>query len=96
MHPVGQKLPNDLGLFDVLGNAIEWCTEAYRSKLAGPPDNPRIDAIVDAEISNQVDRDLRGGMFEIAATFLRSAERNWGRPPELSTYLGFRPARTYP
>ena len=33
MHPVGQKKPNDLGLFDMLGNAYEWCLDA-RGALA--------------------------------------------------------------
>ena len=27
--PVGSLLPNDLGLFDMLGNMYEWCQEPY-------------------------------------------------------------------
>jgi eukaryotic-like serine/threonine-protein kinase len=27
--PVGSLLPNDLGLFDMLGNLYEWCQEPY-------------------------------------------------------------------
>src|SRR5262249_45348324 len=29
--PVGQFKPNDLGLFDMLGNVVEWIHEAFRS-----------------------------------------------------------------
>ena len=29
--PVASLKPNDFGLFDMLGNAYEWCYEAYQS-----------------------------------------------------------------
>jgi hypothetical protein len=29
-HPVAEKRPNDLGLFDTLGNILEWCEAAPR------------------------------------------------------------------
>jgi formylglycine-generating enzyme required for sulfatase activity len=28
VHPVGQKLPNSLGLYDMLGNLSEWCLDS--------------------------------------------------------------------
>nr|WP_169928630.1 formylglycine-generating enzyme family protein [Labilithrix luteola] len=48
MHPVGLKEPNGWGLYDVLGNATEWCNDAFdglgygRGPLTDP--DPRIDS----------------------------------------------------
>src|SRR5262245_41180495 len=37
MHPAGGLKPNDLGLFDILGNAYEWCNDPYTGAYKPDP-----------------------------------------------------------
>lgn len=39
-HPVGQKKPNELGLYDMSGNVFEWCADYFGNYTADDQTNP--------------------------------------------------------
>jgi len=84
MQPVGQKKPNAWGLFDMHGNALEWCNDRYDSvyyakSLTDDPTGP----------SEGLTRVQRGGA---KAKYCHSAYRAWYAPALGSSDLGFRVA----
>jgi formylglycine-generating enzyme required for sulfatase activity len=69
-HPVGTRQPNGFGLHDMHGNVLEWCQDwydasYYASSPATDPQGPG---------SGQY-RVLRGGQWDLNASYLRSAHR---------------------
>jgi serine/threonine protein kinase/formylglycine-generating enzyme required for sulfatase activity/tetratricopeptide (TPR) repeat protein len=93
---VGSLLPNDLGLFDMLGNVFEWCQDRGEA-LKSTKNGISIDNVVTAEIlTDKQERILRGGTFYIEPANVRSAARSSDAPTYRSYNDGFRVARTYP
>jgi formylglycine-generating enzyme required for sulfatase activity len=87
--PAGGMRPNDLGLFDMLGNVYEWCQErqeAYSFSRIGSIDTEVLDV--------RIYRPLRGGAFGNLPGGVRSANRDRDLPSDRDTDGGFRLART--
>ena len=86
-HPVGQKLPNELGLYDMSGNVFEWCLDwwsltPYNKKPKINPTGPKRGKF----------KAYRGGSWKHILSYLRPSHRNNGGIPKIyrSPYLGFR------
>jgi len=88
-NPVGKKQPNELGIYDMSGNAWEWCQDRYDGKYyeaceqQGVVENP-------AGPPTGSDRVLRGGGWISSALHCRSADRYGGDPGGRDYYVGFR------
>ncbi len=91
-HPVGLLKPNDFGLFDMLGNAFEFCDDLYR------PDPHEIveDSGSPSPVVDRDGRTIRGGSYNSNGHIVRSAYRNSSRPFYPSASNGFRVVRTLP
>ncbi len=92
----GSLFPNDLGLFDVLGNTFEWCQD---NEGASKPLRKGIynDIIrISASVVEKDPRILRGGTFIDRPASVRSANRYRLAPADRNGGDGFRPSRTYP
>lgn len=87
-NPVGQKLPNAWGLYDMHGNVWELCLDWHVSSLTGGID-PK-----GAESGSS--RVLRGGGWYYPASDCRSASRYCHAPSSRLDGIGFRLVRTLP
>jgi serine/threonine protein kinase/formylglycine-generating enzyme required for sulfatase activity len=93
-HSGGRLLPNDLGLFDMLGNLDEWCQNKLDAD--GPhAEDVNKDVFLAEESSVGIrQRMVRGGMYTSFPSDVRSARRNAENAADGSIYIGFRIART--
>lgn len=78
-HKVGEKLPNAWGLYDMLGNVMEWTLDHYEAnRYAGLTPGSK-DPVV-APNKEKYPKTLRGGGFASTAGELRSANRTASDP----------------
>jgi formylglycine-generating enzyme required for sulfatase activity len=91
-YPVGQKRPNDLGLFDMHGNVWTRCQGAG---LDYPIQTIAADDKEDESIVNEkLSRVLRGASFTFHASEVRAAFRYFHRPGYRVSTVGVRVCRT--
>jgi len=95
-HPVGQKKPNNWGLYDMYGNVSEWCEDVYsptyyqQSLMVDPhgPPSPGKDVL----------RVMRGGSWKASAATCRATARQGQRTGDTDAcfhtdFCGFRCVR---
>lgn len=105
-HKTGLKLPNKLGLYDIMGNVAEWTLDQYDENYYTNLQPGSKDPLI--KPTSRHPRTLKGGNYQDAATELRSASRlksntDWNRrDPQIprsrwwnadAPFIGFRIVR---
>ncbi len=90
-HPVGRKEPNAYGLYDMLGNANEWCADWFDENYysLSPSDNPK-------GPDSGRERVRRGGSSADMTYVLRASSRQGSAPDNRDVFTGFRCAQSVP
>lgn len=91
-HPVGQKEPNALGIYDMCGNVWEWVWDSYDKTYYSnsPAENPTGPG---GEKTKLV---LRGGAYDSERGFCFVSTRGFRPPNTIHRTYGFRVCRSNP
>jgi serine/threonine protein kinase/formylglycine-generating enzyme required for sulfatase activity len=92
--PCGSLMPNDFGLFDMMGNLGEWCHDRqydYRSLRKESSNSSQMEIVMDTTW-----RMMRGGTFNARGSVARSACRYSYLPAIVNYSNGLRVVRTLP
>jgi formylglycine-generating enzyme required for sulfatase activity len=84
-HPVGQKVPNSWGLYDMHGNVWEWCQDSWDGSNNYPGGST-----TDPLVTTGLNRVFRGGAWSSFAGHARCANRNYILPRFAYSGRGFR------
>jgi formylglycine-generating enzyme required for sulfatase activity len=83
-HPVGEKAPNTLGIYDMSGNVVEWCSDWHKIKYSlTEKNNP-------AGPETGSHRVVRGGSYSDAYINCRVAARQFVHPNYRWVNVGLR------
>jgi formylglycine-generating enzyme required for sulfatase activity len=102
-RPVGSRMPNKIGLYDMSGNVFEWVRDVYdeeaygRHNLHNPivetglgPAHDRYLSIIEPYIGGDRFRVIRGGSWWHPSTAARCSSRYSMAAGSRQNYLGFR------
>lgn len=90
-HPVGQKTPNELGIYDMTGNVLEWCSDWYGEDYY----SKTVDEIDPKGPKTGTKRVLRGGSYYDDDITCRNTYRSRFAPETSQWNIGFRLALDY-
>lgn len=90
-HNVGSKAANELGIFDMSGNAYEWVEDMYHKEYykKSPEENPQGSPYGQTRV-------MRGGSFGDKDADCRVANRHKYTPANSMYFFGFRIAKSIP
>ena len=80
---VKTKSPNELGVYDMCGNVMEWCQDLFGDYSSAPQINPK------GSLSG-TDNIVRGGCCLSNASYCRMTIRSFFNPGGMSYGIGFR------
>ena len=92
-HVVGEKLSNELGIFDMSGNVDEWCQGQFYEYKASPSCNPigNVESFsLDPSDVRSMFRMARGGSYAYWAKYSQLSSRSNYDPNSHSSNLGLR------
>ncbi|MDQ5910108.1 MAG: hypothetical protein QG599_2204 [Pseudomonadota bacterium] len=87
--PVGSYRSNEFGLYDMLGNVLEWTCSIYNKESKAPVQRCQ-------EPVGEQEMVVRGGSWSDEPRNVRSADRHRNRPEFRDYFLGFRLVRELP
>jgi len=85
LSAIGQKMPNERGIYDMQGNLWEWCVDWYNAEYYKKKErkNPKCTKKADFKV-------LKGGSWANKKPMLRVSNRNARNPNSNRVNIGFR------